>query len=326
MLAPVPHEVDDEHEEGAEDAPHLGGVLQGGHPYFVEEAVAGHYLYKSPEHDDRGDAHADVGAPGADVQLPLQHEEGAGQAEDGHGVGHGVVVAQEHGVVAEHEHQVEGPHHGVELHEGDDAHVARHGLGHDDVAAPAEELLLAPVDGVAAGAQTADVDEGEHHEETERRRHGEILGTRAAQQLELGAREVFEWGAVDEKLMAHADAVDVVGDGGDGAGAHQVAVGAVALGVVGKQKLHPAGPEEQAAGQSVNGLAGVALHKDAHHGDDQSHEAHEEGGVVEQGGLHEVLHEHHEGVAQGHGEEHEEKRTEGLADVDFSFHGVGEGV
>ena len=63
-----------------------------------------------------------------------------------------MVVAQEHGVVAEHEHQVEGPHHGVELHEGDDAHVARHGLGHDDVAAAAEELFLAPVDGVAAGS------------------------------------------------------------------------------------------------------------------------------------------------------------------------------
>ena len=93
MLAAVPHEVDDEHEEGAEDAPHLGGVLQGGHPYLVEEAVAGHHLDKGPEHDDRGDAHADVGAPGTDAQLPLQHEEGAGQAEDGHGVGHGVVVA-----------------------------------------------------------------------------------------------------------------------------------------------------------------------------------------------------------------------------------------
>ena len=44
----------DEQDESQQDAPHLSLVLHGCHPYLVEEVVAGYYLYKGPQHDDRG--------------------------------------------------------------------------------------------------------------------------------------------------------------------------------------------------------------------------------------------------------------------------------
>lgn len=44
----------DEQDESQQDAPHLSLVLHGCHPYLVEEAVAGYYLHKGPQHDDRG--------------------------------------------------------------------------------------------------------------------------------------------------------------------------------------------------------------------------------------------------------------------------------
>ena len=53
----------DEQDESQQDAPHLSLVLHGCHPYLVEEVVAGYYLHKGPQHDDRGYGHADVGTP-----------------------------------------------------------------------------------------------------------------------------------------------------------------------------------------------------------------------------------------------------------------------
>ena len=53
----------DEQDESQQDAPHLSVVLHGCHPYLVEEVVAGYYLHKGPQHDDRGYGHADVGTP-----------------------------------------------------------------------------------------------------------------------------------------------------------------------------------------------------------------------------------------------------------------------
>lgn len=44
----------DEQDESQQDAPHLSLVLHGCHPYLVEEVVAGYYLHKGPQHDDRG--------------------------------------------------------------------------------------------------------------------------------------------------------------------------------------------------------------------------------------------------------------------------------
>ena len=70
------------------------------------------------------------------------------------------------GGVAKNQDQIESPKHRVELHEGDDARVARHWFEHHCIASSRKHFLLHPVDGIAPRAETADIDERKHHENT----------------------------------------------------------------------------------------------------------------------------------------------------------------
>ena len=50
LVCPVVKEKEDnEEEKGREDAPHLGLMFLGCHPYLLEELIAGHDLYEGPE-------------------------------------------------------------------------------------------------------------------------------------------------------------------------------------------------------------------------------------------------------------------------------------
>lgn len=284
-LGSLQPEISQQEDESRKDAEQQRAVLLRFYPELVEEVDASEDLDRCPEDDHRRHGHADVGPPCGDVELAAEHEERPDEAADAHEIGHRMVVAEEVLVVAEHQQEVERPEDHVQLHEGDDGGVVRHGLHDDFVLVRAEELFLNPRDEVAAVARAEDVHRHHHHPQPEGGRHDEVFRFR------------------DDDAVLYL-------------GLH-----AVAAGIIKEEELHPAGPEEQAAEESPERLAGVAFDEHADDDHHQSCEAHHEAGIMYGLGLHELLHQDHEGMAQRHREQYENERGERAPPVClFLFH------
>ena len=136
---------------------------------------------------------------------------------------------------------------------------------------PAEEQTLPPVDEVAACLCAEDIERHDHRPQSEGG----------------GEDEVFR--------PCDDDTVDNLG------------LCAIAVGIVLEEKFHPPGPEEQTAEETAERLSCVALDEDTGDDNDESDEAHGKTGVVYRRRLHRLVHNHHHGVAQRHGEKHQKE-------------------
>ena len=258
-------------------------MLHRGNPYLAEQVHAPQYFHRGPEHDDRGDGHADVRAPRGNAQLLGEDEERPYQAAQPHEQGYGMVVAEEHVIVAEHQQQVRAPQNHHQFHEGHDAGVACHGACGNVVLPPPEQQPLPPVDEVAAVLRAEQVHDHYHHPEPERGGHDEVFGPR-------------------HHLARHGV---------------ELRLRAEAVGEVHEKELHPARPEQQAAEQPPKGLPRVALGKHADDDHRHAHRAHRKGGIVEHGLAHQVFHHNHQRMSQRHGEQYQKEGGGGFPPVKF---------
>ena len=181
-------------------------------------------------------------------------------------------------------------------------------------------MLLYPVQEEAAVAGAEQVEHHKHHPHTEGCRHYKILRTRASQLLKLGTGEAIKRLAVDSEAVVYSHSVDIMANGLDDAVAHEIAVYAVALGIIGKQKLYPTGPEEHRTCQAEARLACVALDKDTPNGDDKTEEAHGKSRIVKYSWSKVVLHNNHKRMPKGHKKQDNKQCSNGLARICFSFH------
>lgn len=99
--------------------------------------------------------------------------------------------------------------------------------------------------------------------------------------------------------------------------AHQVAVHAVSLCIVGEEEFHPSGPEEQCTRHSIASLFRIPFHEHAADGDDESHKTHRESRVVQRGRFERMFHDDHERMSERHQEQDDEDRTDGLSQYKF---------
>lgn len=183
-------------------------------------------------------------------------------------------------------------------------------------------MVLHPLDEEAAATSAEDIEEDDHHPHAKRRRHDEVFGARATDLLQFGTREVFKGSAVDGEGVMDRHTIDILADRLHDTIAHQVAVDTIALSVIGKEKLHPACPEEQCPRKSEAGLPGVALDENTSDRNDKSHEPHGKSRIMERGRGEEMLHQNHQRMAKRHEQQDDKDSAQCLAWVFFLFHSL----
>ena len=77
-------------DESNEDDEHLSNVCHRVNPYLVEQSVASHHFYESPEDNDSGEGVADAPTPRLDAHLTAQHEERGNECQYADGEGKGM--------------------------------------------------------------------------------------------------------------------------------------------------------------------------------------------------------------------------------------------
>ena len=245
--------------EASQDAEHLRLVVHRVDPEFGKQLVTGKDFDERPENDDGGDAHADVRAPAGQLELMPEHENGSDQAADGDNERNRMAVAQENRIIQEHQQQVECPHHDVQLQKGSDGSVAGHAVRHDFLTPLPEEYFLQPIVSQAAGPGVEQVQYREHHPNAESGRHDQVFGAGSGESFQLGHRHVVDIDAVNQGLMLDADAVQILGRGGDDARTHQVVMDAVSACVISKKEFNPSRPKQHAPEEAEQRLRRVAV-------------------------------------------------------------------
>ena len=92
----------------------------------MKEIQPAKHFDRNPEYHHSCDSHADVCAPGGELQLILEDKETTEKASCCDYACHRMMVAKEILIIAKHEQEITGPEYHIEFHEGNNTGMMSH--------------------------------------------------------------------------------------------------------------------------------------------------------------------------------------------------------